>query len=174
VKRYKFKISKITKSAGKEKQEGSGQPLYLVNKPSSLNYDTAEPLLMRHLMPIARDSSEIRTYATSMIDISDGLLIDLNRICDESGVGAKIYLERIPISREMKDASSILGLDALHLALSGGEDYELLFTAGHDCDVPNHVKTVCIGEITAKERVIVDKEGSAYPLKTEGYQHFAV
>ena len=64
-----------------------------------------------------------------MIDVSDGLLIDLSRLCNESRVGARLYEEKIPISAEMRKAASCLGLSPLTLALSGGEDYELLFTA---------------------------------------------
>ena len=64
--------------------------------------------------------------ATSMIDISDSLSTDLNHICEQSRVGAVIYEDRIPLSKELKKAEFKKG--PLHYALSGGEDYELLFT----------------------------------------------
>ena len=89
-------------------------------------------MIKRHLMPIARNPKNFTRYATSMIDLSDGLFIDLSRLCDESRVGAKIFMERIPVSSRMRTASSLLGLDAMKLACSGGEDYELLFMAPPD------------------------------------------
>lgn len=171
--------------------------LYLTGNYSlfTIHYEIAEPLIKRHLMPVARDSSEIAGYASSMIDISDGLFIDLCRICDESNVGAKIYLDRLPISHEMRLAADIIGLDPIHLATSGGEDYELLFTAPADA-VISHKSLVtskknnselnsslithhsslfnitCIGEIIEKERVVIDKTGRELMMKAEGYQHF--
>src|SRR4030042_4789859 len=128
-----------------------------------------EPLLRRHLMPEARDSKKFITVATSMIDVSDGLLIDLWRLCSESKVGARIYIENIPLSPELKQAASHLGISPIKLALSGGEDYELLFTA----PATKKVKAIYIGEITESERVIVDSSGREIPLVPEGYQHFA-
>jgi thiamine-monophosphate kinase len=156
----------------------------------TLKWHMVKPLIRRHLMPVARDSSEIAKYASSMIDISDGLFIDLCRICDESNVGARVYLDKIPISDEMKKVAEIMELDPIHLATSGGEDYELLFTAPATSSVPSllkdipplypplikggtgGVKITCIGEIIEKDRVVVDKTGRELPMKAEGYQHF--
>ncbi|MEW6740882.1 MAG: thiamine-phosphate kinase [Nitrospirota bacterium] len=140
---------------------------------NTIDWDIAEPLLRRHLMPVARDSAEIANYATSMIDISDGLFIDLCRICDESNVGAR--LDKIPISDEMKKAAEIMGLDPIPLATSGGEDYELLFTAPSEFRVQSSelgVNVTCIGEIIEKDRIVVDKTGREFSMKAEGYQHF--
>lgn len=140
-----------------------------------IDWNIAEPLIRRHLMPVARDSEEIKRYATSMIDISDGLFIDLCRICDESNVGARIYLDRIPISDSMKIAAGLVGLDPLHLAISGGEDYELLFTASEEFEVSGQrsgTKMTCIGEVIEKDRIVVGKNGVESELKIEGYQHF--
>lgn len=143
-----------------------------------IDWNTAKPLIGRHLMPVARDSSKFVPYATSMIDISDGLFIDLCRICDESNVGAKIYLDKIPVSEETTKAAEIMGLDPIHLATSGGEDYELLFTAPPEIKFgirnpkSEILKTTCIGEIIEKDRVAVDERGKEIPMKAEGYQHF--
>ena len=160
-----------------------------------LDWKTAGPLIRRHLMPVARDPERIAPHATSMIDVSDGLFIDLCRICDESGTGARVHLDRIPVSDEMRRVAEVLGLDPLRLAVSGGEDYELLFTAPPNAVIGNQLsvtgdqlkykdslritdyglrsfKITCIGEITAAERVVVDREGRESVLKAEGYQHF--
>lgn len=155
------------------------QMLQLIDSQLYIAPDTASPLIIRHLMPVARDSSEIAMNAASMIDISDGLLIDLSRICDESGTGARIYLDKIPLSIEMKQAAERLNLDPLYFALSGGEDYELLFTAPSHAPIPSllmkdagSVKITCIGEIIEKDRVVVDKHGREHELKASGYEHF--
>jgi thiamine-monophosphate kinase len=146
----------------------------------TLKWHMVEPLIRRHLMPVARDSSEIAKYASSMIDVSDGLFIDICRICDESNVGARVYLDKIPISDEMKKVAEIMELDPIHLATSGGEDYELLFTAPPEIkfEIRNSkfeiLKTTCIGEIIEKERVVVDKTGRELLMKAEGYQHFGI
>jgi thiamine-monophosphate kinase len=187
IKSYELEVM----SKDKKKREGKDLFLTLNSELLTLNLSTAEPLLKRHLMPVARDSSEIAGYASSMIDISDGLFIDLCRICDESNVGAKIYLDRLPISHEMRLAADIMGLDPIHLATSGGEDYELLFTAPPEVTVSTKQYAVssekkvptaysllptpgitCIGEIIEKDRVVIDKTGRELPMKAEGYQHF--
>jgi thiamine-monophosphate kinase len=133
-----------------------------------LSLSDVEPLLRRHLMPVARNPIEFVRNATSMIDISDGLLIDLSRICDESKVGARIYAENIPVSSELHKAASRLNISPMKLALSGGEDYELLFTAP-----PNKkIKAKYIGEIVESKRVLVDSSGREKEFSAEGYQHF--
>ena len=119
-------------------------------------------------MPEARNPKKLGV-ATSMIDISDGLLIDLSRICDESRVGARIYTEKIPLSPELKHGASCLGFAPLQLALSGGEDYELLFTAPPE----KRVKAIHIGEIIKRGRFIIDRSGRKKPFSPKGYQHFS-
>jgi thiamine-monophosphate kinase len=134
------------------------------------SWETVAPLLRRTLMPVARDPSAIREKATAMIDISDGLLIDLGRLCRESGVGAKIRLQDIPVSAAMKEVASRLGLSAAALALGGGDDYELLFTASPK----RKVDAVCIGEITRSGVTVVDADGRRVKVPEKGYQHFSV
>jgi thiamine-monophosphate kinase len=146
-----------------EKEKVRGQEV------GAAEFGAAASLIMKHLMPIACDSSEFAKYASSMIDISDGLFIDLNRICDESNAGARIYLNEVPVSDNMRAAAESMGLDAMRLATAGGEDYELLFTAPWDARIEN---AFCIGEISEKERIAVDEQGKEIPMKAEGYQHF--
>jgi thiamine-monophosphate kinase len=133
-----------------------------------LKWNDVELLLRRHLMPVAKDSKKFVRSATSMLDISDGLLIDLSRICDESRVGARIYINNIPISSELKRVASCLGMSPVKLALSGGEDYEMLFTAPSS----KKVNAIYIGDITESERVIVYPSGRKRAFSAEGYQHF--
>jgi thiamine-monophosphate kinase len=133
-------------------------------------WKTVGPLVRRHLMPLATEPGRFCGKATAMMDISDGLFIDLSRLCKESGVGARIYEEKIPMSRELRKTAEYLGADPLDFATGGGEDYELLFTA------PSRVKVdaFCIGEITRRGLRIVDCEGKSKKVSMRGYRHFAL
>ena len=133
-----------------------------------LPWEVASPLIERHLMPAARDPHSFKKKATSMIDISDGLMIDLSRLCKESEVGALVYTDKIPLSDELERAASYLGLSPLELALGGGEDYELLFTA----PAGRKVNACCIGEIIKTGLFLVDEEGQKRIAPIKGYQHF--
>jgi len=135
-----------------------------------LSWNTVKPLIKKHLTPEARNPKNFIRYATSMIDLSDGLFIDLSRLCDESRVGAKIFIERIPVSSRMRTASSLLGLDTMKLACSGGEDYELLFTAPTN----KKINAVYIGDIVKSGRKIIDKNGRGKKFSPSGYQHFEI
>jgi thiamine-monophosphate kinase len=104
-----------------------------------------------------------------MIDLSDGLSIDLGHICHETGVSAVIDSREIPVARN----------SSLKLALHGGEDYELLFTAPAKARVPaaiDGVKLTQIGRITQKDYRsairILDENGRARALRPLGWQHF--
>ncbi|MBL7032432.1 MAG: thiamine-phosphate kinase [Nitrospira sp.] len=124
-------------------------------------------LIKRHLMPEPRPLKNV-SRITSMIDTSDGLLIDLGHICDESNTGALIYRDKIPVSPALATAAKKMGNDPLEFALKGGEDYALLFTA------PKNIRTKAfrIGEITRTGRYIIDADGNKTPFKAEGYEHF--
>src|SRR5207245_8780952 len=66
--------------------------------------------------------------ATAMIDVSDGLLKDLDRLCVASGVGAAVVLDDVPVAAGLRELAAVLPVDPDRLALGGGEDYELLAT----------------------------------------------
>ena len=109
------------------------------------------------------------------IDISDGLISDLGQIGKASNVGARIEAERVPIEPMVKDGFG--EKRALELALSGGEDYELLFTAG--AEVMDRVKKAAscpitvVGEITAGKGVtVVDRQGKPIDVGKAGWEHF--
>lgn len=115
--------------------------------------------------------------ASAMIDVSDGLVQDLGHICEQSGVGAIVECARLPRS----DAYRRLLGDDSKLALSGGEDYELLCTVPEDktallarlkprlrCAITR------IGTVTKERRVrVIDHIGAVVDLGTRGYDHFA-
>ncbi len=140
-------------------------------------------LIQRHLLPIPRVKEGVflskNRLATSMIDISDGLSTDLNHICRMSRVGAIIYEDKIPLSKELKKAD--LKKSPLHYALSGGEDYELLFTVNeknvikiYSAITKNKISATMIGEITERKRgmLLIDRKGRQMSLLPTGFNHF--
>ncbi len=113
---------------------------------------------------------ELARTATSLIDISDGCLQDLQHVCAASGVGATIQASDLPTAPGYGELCVSLGLDPIELALTGGEDYELLFTAPADAEIP----ATSIGEITATSDVqVLDENGRPIRFERPGYRHFS-
>jgi thiamine-monophosphate kinase len=112
---------------------------------------------------------------TSMMDISDGLSSEILHICKESTLGSVIYEEKIPVHEEMRKAVYKFEMDPTACALSGGEDYELLFTiaqSDYDKLVINEQISV-IGYMTEPEQgsYIITKGGSKHPVTAQGWNH---
>jgi thiamine-monophosphate kinase len=117
----------------------------------------------------------------AMIDCSDGLATDLGHICRESGMGARVRLEKVPVAAATREAARALGGDAREWAVSGGEDYELLLT----CDPAEAAHLIAglveatgtpltvIGRIegAAGEIVFVDADGAPVAVRG-GFEHF--
>ena len=113
---------------------------------------------------------------TSMMDVSDGLSSEMLHICRQSGVGCRLYEEKIPIAEEMRGAAFKFEIDPTACALSGGEDYELLFTipqAEHDKLVLNEQISV-IGYVTdiAEGSKIITKGGNLHDITAQGWNAF--
>lgn len=84
----------------------------------------------RRPRPRLREALYLRRHgARSLVDLSDGLSSDLAHVCEASGVGARLFADRIPVSDQSRRVASALGLDALAMAMHGGEDFELCLTA---------------------------------------------
>lgn len=119
----------------------------------------APRLAERYWLPTPRFGAAEGTTAAA--DISDGLIADLGHICRASGVGAVIDLEAVPLSPEV----AALGAGARLEALTGGDDYELVFTARESAAIP-------VGRVVAGEGVtVLDAGGEPVPLARQGYTH---
>ena len=136
-------------------------------------------LIERFFRPTARVDigQAIMDYASSSIDISDGLIGDLKKIMSASDVGALINIEDIPLSKEMLKIYE--PKKSQTFALSGGDDYELLFTAPAEnlskiMDISKEIdqKITHIGNITENKNLECRKEGVIYEYQDEGYLHF--
>lgn len=141
-------------------------------------------LISRHILPmprliLGRELAQ-RRLATSMIDLSDGLILDLERITVNHGLGAEIYIEELPISTHYRRRIVDFLKNPYELALSGGEDYELLFTSDKEkrleikkASKRLNIKITEIGRVTKKPIVrVLDKYGSEIKLKSKGFIHF--
>jgi thiamine-monophosphate kinase len=120
--------------------------------------------------------SALSGAASAMMDISDGLVADLDHLAAASGVAAVIEVVTVPLSPA---ASSILADDVGHLetVLTGGDDYELLFAAAPDVDIAERargagVPVTAIGRIEAGAGVrVLDRDGATVPLTRRGFRH---
>jgi len=113
---------------------------------------------------------------TAMMDVSDGISSEVLHICKQSGLGARIYEEKLPIADASRKAAFKFGLDPTVCALNGGEDYELIFTIrqeDHDKIVLNEEISVIgyMTEITEGVKLLT-KGGNTFDLKAQGWNAF--
>lgn len=139
-----------------------------------------------HLYPEPRVEAARRLSAVkgvhAAIDVSDGLSVDMAHICEESGVAAELDAEAIPVHRLAVEAERKgWAAAAMELALHGGEDYELLFTAGPEARVPRSVAGIAvhrIGRIVQRmarrpQVMLRDADGRVRALEARGWEHFS-
>jgi thiamine-monophosphate kinase len=119
----------------------------------------------------------LRALASAAIDVSDGLLADLGHLCERSGCGALIDVERVPLSAEL--LSTFPPQIALAHALGGGDDYELCFTAppsrAEEIDralEASGTTATRIGQLVAGQEVVCRRDGEPYTPRVLGYRHF--
>jgi thiamine-monophosphate kinase len=155
--------------------------LYLNDNSLRPDLESQTYLVGRQLKPEARRDM-IETFAkvdllpTAMMDISDGLASELHHICRQSGVGVFIEEEGVPIHPEAQEMALKFKLDPITCALSGGEDYELLFTINPaDVSKIQFLPDIYIaGEIVPAGDGITlhTKGGNVHPIVAQGWQHF--
>ncbi len=156
--------------------------IYLSNPGVQPDLGKNDYIIHRQLKPEARKDMiekffpEAQLIPTSMIDISDGLASELFHICKQSKVGALLEESGIPIRSDVQKQAIDFKLDPATCALSGGEDYELLFTINpNDLDKVKFMPDIYIcGEIKeASEGIqLRTKGGNLHPLKAQGWVHF--
>lgn len=152
--------------------------IFLETKGVQPDLENQDYIVGRILKPEARKDiidffAEKEIQPTSMIDISDGLSSELLHICKESEVGSILYEEKIPVNDIARQFAYKLELDPTACALSGGEDYELLFTIDQkDFDkVSSNESISIVGHIAEKDAgsIIITKGGNKYPLTAQGW-----
>ena len=155
--------------------------VYLTNPEMQPELDKYEYSVKRQLKPEARmdiihELADLGIKPTSMIDISDGLASELFHLSKSSGVGMRIFEDKIPIDEESYTSAVEFNLDPFTCALNGGEDYELLFTIRQNDfeKIKNHADIHFIGYVhpDARQNVMIMKSGTVVPLKAQGWEHF--
>jgi thiamine-monophosphate kinase len=135
----------------------------------------------RILKPEARKDiidffEEAGIMPTAMIDVSDGLSSEILHLCKQSNTGCVLYEEKIPIDEDTRQAAFKFNLDPTACALSGGEDYELLFTIKQDDyeKLKNNPNISAIGYMTEAEQgvLIYTKGGNKFPVTAQGWNAF--
>ena len=152
--------------------------IFLETKGVQPDLESQDYIVGRILKPEARRDiieffAEKEIMPTAMIDISDGLSSEILHICKQSEVGCVLYEEKIPVNDIARQFAYKLELDPTACALSGGEDYELLFTVDQsDFDkISSNPQISIVGYITQKEEdsVIITRGGNKYPLTAQGW-----
>src|SRR5690606_17057717 len=138
-------------------------------------------LVERQLKPEARKDivellKKLEVRPTAMIDISDGLSSEILHLCKSGEVGCTLYEDKIPLDPSVISTSEEFGMDSSMIALSGGEDYELLFTVAQE-DFPKikgNPNLTVIGHMSDKREgaQLIGRGGAVIPLKAQGWNSF--
>lgn len=155
--------------------------VFLSNPDMQPDLERYEYIVGKQLKPEARmdivhELAEQKCVPTSMIDISDGLASELLHLSKNSGLGVKIFEEKIPIDHLTYETAIEFKIDPITAALNGGEDYELLFTISQSDyeKIKNHPDIHFIGHMhdNAKQNVMVSKQQTIVPISAQGWNHF--
>jgi thiamine-monophosphate kinase len=155
--------------------------IYLENPKIQPDLEGKDYIIERQLKPEARQDivallRDVKVKPTAMIDVSDGLASEVLHICKQSNKGCQLYEEKIPIDPMTYATAREFNLDPTVCALSGGEDYELLFTVKQaDYDkINNDVDVSIIGYITEPSAGcnLISKAGAVHELKAQGWNAF--
>ncbi len=155
--------------------------IYLENPNIQPDLEGKDYIVERQLKPEARKDiiellKDIKVKPTAMIDVSDGLASEILHICKQSDKGCNIYEDKIPLDPMTYETAREFNLDPTVCALSGGEDYELLFTVKQaDYDkIKFKMDITIVGYITEPSAGcnLVTKAGNVHPLKAQGWNAF--
>ncbi|MDO5105404.1 thiamine-phosphate kinase [Capnocytophaga sp.] len=152
--------------------------VFQVNPHSQPDLDMYAYIIERQLKPEARKDippllQELNVKPTAMLDISDGLSSEILHICHQSGVGCRLYEDKIPLDPEVIRTCEEFNLDSTTIALNGGEDYELLFTISQkDYDkIKGNPNLSVIGYITDSQegKQLITRSGEAVEIIAKGW-----
>jgi thiamine-monophosphate kinase len=152
--------------------------IFLETQGAQPQFENQDYIIRRILRPEARRDiieffAENEIMPTSMIDISDGLSSEILHICKQSDIGCILYEEKIQVNDDARQFAYTLELDPTACALSGGEDYELLFTVSQSDyeKISLNPDISIVGHITEKKdgAVIITKGGNQFPLTAQGW-----
>lgn len=156
--------------------------VFLADNQMQPDFEGKEYVLQRQLKPEARmdviyELTEAGVVPTSMIDVSDGLSSELHHICKQSGTGAVVFEENLPIDDQTVFVATELNLGPVTAAVNGGEDYELLFTIRQEdhAKLKNNPKITFIGYLTGEDGKLLlsTKGGNVVPMQAQGWQHLS-
>ena len=152
--------------------------VFKVNPKSQPDLDAYTYLIERQLKPEARKDiikllSDLEVKPTAMIDISDGLSSEILHLCKNSKIGCNLYEDKIPLDPQVISTCEEFKLDSTTIALSGGEDYELLFTIRTE-DFPKikaNPNLTVIGHMTAEKEGahLITRANTKIPLIARGW-----
>lgn len=158
--------------------------VHLPGEPSEIARDdrlsaAARRAVIRHLLPEAQLELGLalgrlpRQTRGAVMDVSDGLVLDLRRLCEASGVGAEVEAAALPRAEGFDELCAALGDDPVELVLGvgGGEDYVLLFTLPEGVSPPEGFAATRIGTVLEEPDLWLDRAGSAEPLPRGGWDH---
>jgi len=152
--------------------------VFLANPNMQPELEGHDYVIQRQLRPEARmdvvyELAEAGVLPTAMIDVSDGLASDLMHLCAQSGVGAIVFEDRLPIDDQTFLAATDLKISPITAAMNGGEDYELLFTVRQDAYelIKNNPKISVIGYVTDNKAEIAlhTKGDNRVPITAQGW-----
>lgn len=152
--------------------------VFKVNPNAQPDLEKYSYLIERQLKPEARKDihkllQDLEVQPTSMIDISDGLSSEILHLCNHSNVGCNLYENKIPLDPQVIEASEEFKMDSTMIALSGGEDYELLFTISQDdfSKIKANPHLSIIGHITPKNegRHLITRANTKIELIARGW-----
>jgi len=155
--------------------------VFMANPNMQPGLEKYDYIVGRQLKPEARteiilDLEEFGVQPTAMIDISDGLASELFHIGRSSGVGIRLFEDKIPVDQQTYETAVEFNIDPITCALNGGEDYELLFTIRQEDHekIKNHPEIHLIGYVHEKvnENLMITKGGNAVPIRAQGWDHF--
>ena len=155
--------------------------VFQVDPNNQPDLDAYSYIIERQLKPEARKDiiellEKLDVHPTSMIDISDGLSSEILHLCEQGDVGCNLHEDKIPLDPTVIATSEEFKMDSTMIALSGGEDYELLFTIDQKefPKIKGNPNLTVLGHMTHKNEGahLISRNGSKIPLKAQGWNSF--